>query len=206
MGIETLKWKEADFENNDVASLPDDPSAAGYTAAQLKERFDRIGKTMLALGSWNRLIDALSAAEKNASGAGEIGVSAIEGLAGDDVQTVLQSLKDYMDRQALEAGSVTSVCEKAGDVALETGDLSPTAVVVTLSAEGWTQTESGYAQTASLAKVRPQSCVIVSPAPAGLSLWGKAQICCTAQEAGLLHFFAKKLPDGDAAANVLIVG
>jgi|GEM_PF-7016081 len=57
----SLKFQNADFTDQDVASLPDVPSEAGYTAAQLKARFDNIGKTMVALGKHNDLVDALTA-------------------------------------------------------------------------------------------------------------------------------------------------
>ena len=59
MAINTLKFAEGDFTDQDIASLPDRPATIGMTAAQLKARFDNIGKVMLSLGRYNDLIDAL---------------------------------------------------------------------------------------------------------------------------------------------------
>ena len=69
MSMESLKFTPADFVGNDISSLPDDPSSAGYTAQELKERFDKIAKEMIALGAFNELIDFLMSSQA----AGEIG-------------------------------------------------------------------------------------------------------------------------------------
>lgn len=90
-----LKFTDAEFTGRDIASLPDRPGDAGITAAQLKERFDAIPKMMIALGSFNTLIDALTAS----TGAGEIG-AVVEGLAGGDVQALLTALKKSIDAHA----------------------------------------------------------------------------------------------------------
>jgi len=69
MSMESLKFTPADFVGKDISSLPDDPSSAGYTAQELKERFDKIAKEMIALGAFNELIDFLMSRQA----AGEIG-------------------------------------------------------------------------------------------------------------------------------------
>ncbi len=61
MALTDLKFESADFTNQDVASLPDRPGDSGMTAAQLKARFDNVGKVLLALGNYNLLIDELVA-------------------------------------------------------------------------------------------------------------------------------------------------
>lgn len=82
----SLKFNSADFTGQDIAGLPDVPSAAGMTAAQLKARFDNIGKVMIALGKHNALVDALS----DSSGAS--GIGAVYGGAATTVQDALDSL------------------------------------------------------------------------------------------------------------------
>lgn len=74
----SLKFTEEEFQGHDIASLPDNPSAPNsypgqpkITAAQLKARFDNIGKVMIALGKHNDLVDALSGVN-GASGIGTL--------------------------------------------------------------------------------------------------------------------------------------
>ena len=93
MPIKDLKFAEGSFTGKDVASLPDNPSAEGISAAQLKARFDNVGKVMVALGKYNELIDALTAQ----TGAGEIGTAAIGGVDGANVQETLAGLKALDD-------------------------------------------------------------------------------------------------------------
>jgi hypothetical protein len=92
MGLENLKFKPGDFAGQDISSLPDRPGAAGITAAQLKERFDNIGKVLIALGRFNRIIDALLSSDADSPGAGCIGVGEIADAAGLNVQQVLEVL------------------------------------------------------------------------------------------------------------------
>ena len=49
MAIENLKLNDSDFAGQDISSLPDRPSDAGITTAELKARFDKIGKIILGL-------------------------------------------------------------------------------------------------------------------------------------------------------------
>ena len=206
MALDTLKFKEADFTGADVASLPDDPSAEGYTAAQLKARFDNVGKALLALGRFNELLDAISSKIAGSSGAEQVGAAAVTGLEGTTVQTLLESLKDYIDTQVLEAGAVTSVCGKAGSVTLWSGDITPETLTLTLPVSGWTASDGAYVQTASAPGVSVQNTVIAACAPACFDAWGKSGVSCTEQAVGSLTFSAKKMPTMDLTANVLIVG
>lgn len=93
MNIDKLKFTDADFNGQDVSSLPDNPSAEGISASELKARFDNIGKMMIALGKHNELIDALMDTEAGKSGAENIGVSTIFGAEGTNVQDVLESVR-----------------------------------------------------------------------------------------------------------------
>ncbi|MEG1849058.1 MAG: hypothetical protein RR197_00720, partial [Oscillospiraceae bacterium] len=63
MTLNECKFAASEFAGQDIASLPDRPSEAGITAAQLKARFDNVGKVLLALGKHNLLIDTLTALE-----------------------------------------------------------------------------------------------------------------------------------------------
>ena len=98
MAIQDLKFKEGDFSGKDVESLPDNPSVEGISAAQLKARFDHIAKMMVALGKYNELVDALTAA----TAAGEIGAAAIGEITGDNIQAVLENLKALGDANKAE--------------------------------------------------------------------------------------------------------
>ena len=87
----TLKFQSADFTGQDIAGLPDVPSEAGITAAQLKARFDNIGKALIALGKHNDLVDALSSAY-GAAGIGTLDYD--EQGTGLSVQDSLDALWD----------------------------------------------------------------------------------------------------------------
>lgn len=103
MNIDKLKFTDADFNGQDVSSLPDNPSAEGISASELKARFDNIGKMMIALGKHNELIDALMDTEAGKSGAENIGVSTIFGTEGTNVQDALESIRrlDVEDKAEL---------------------------------------------------------------------------------------------------------
>lgn len=82
MAISDLKFTSGDFAGQDIASLADRPQ---ISTAELKARFDNIGKSMLALGNFNELIDALA----GNLGAGEIGTQ-----GGSNVQSELDAKAD----------------------------------------------------------------------------------------------------------------
>lgn len=91
MGFESLKFNSSDFNGKDISSLPDTPSASGITAAELKARFDMIPKMMVALGGYNKLIDALM--QKGAVGGAEsIGIKNIVDMESQTVQGALEEL------------------------------------------------------------------------------------------------------------------
>ena len=92
MGLEALRFDASDFTDEDIASLPDRPGSNGMTAAQLKARFDNIGKIMVALGVFNNLIDAMQSETDGDSGADNVAVTAVPGAAGSSVQAVLEAL------------------------------------------------------------------------------------------------------------------
>ena len=92
MAISALKFASGDFANQDISSLPDRPATIGMTAAQLKARFDNIGKIMVSLGRYNDLIDALQSVADGNSGADNIKVTAVAGATGLTVQEVLEAL------------------------------------------------------------------------------------------------------------------
>jgi len=102
----SLKFQSADFTGQDVESLPDVPSEAGYTAAQLKARFDNVGKALVALGKHNDLVDALSARTAAA------GIGAVDD---DGNPRSVQDLLDALEDAA--SGLQTSKLNKGGHMA-----------------------------------------------------------------------------------------
>ena len=92
MALSTYKFTQGELAGSDVASLPDQPSAAGITAAELKARFDLIPKMLIALGKFNELIDALTA-----SGGADVGAS-VPGMSGATVEALLGELKGLSDQ------------------------------------------------------------------------------------------------------------
>lgn len=92
MTISNLKLADSDFTAVDVKSLPDNPSASGISAAQLKATFDHVAEKLIAV-RLNGLIDALV----GTGGAGEIGIATIPGLSGINVQAALAAIKVLID-------------------------------------------------------------------------------------------------------------
>jgi hypothetical protein len=93
-----------------IAALADLPNASsGLTAAQLKAKFDE-GGTALKTYINDTLIPALESTTDGSSGADQIGATAITELTGTTVQSLLESLKTYIDNAILGAipnGSIT---------------------------------------------------------------------------------------------------
>lgn len=77
-----------------LADLPN--STDGLTAAQLKAKFDE-GGTALKDYINNTLLPALYATTDGASGADQIGATAVSGLTGSTVQALIEALKTYTD-------------------------------------------------------------------------------------------------------------
>ncbi|MBO0959568.1 hypothetical protein J1P26_07450 [Neobacillus sp. MM2021_6] len=80
-----------------VADLSDRPS---LNPSELKAQFDAAPDEVRV--NLNKLIDALKKTEAGDSGAKNIGMTTITGLTGTDVQTLLESLKTYIDKPPAE--------------------------------------------------------------------------------------------------------
>lgn len=87
MAVQDYKIIEPDYTGKDVASLPDEPSEAGMSAAELKAAFDRLTKEVVA-PKHNAFVEA----SVGTGGAGNIGAEEIESGAGQSVQSNLQYL------------------------------------------------------------------------------------------------------------------
>lgn len=77
---------------------------------------------------------------------------------------------------------------------------------VSLSSSSWTESSGVYTQSVSVSGVTASNNLVVSPYPASHEAYGKFGIYCSAQAAGSLTFTAKKQPDENISANILIVG
>lgn len=80
---------------NPVANLPDHPSQTGFTAAQLKAAFDAIANEEVKT-TINGIIDDVIATSDGASGADQVGATAITDLDGATVQAILESLRNKL--------------------------------------------------------------------------------------------------------------
>lgn len=80
---------------NPVANLPDHPSQTGFTAAQLKAAFDAIANEEVKT-TINGIIDDLVAILDGASGADQVGATAISDLDGTTVQAILESIRNKL--------------------------------------------------------------------------------------------------------------
>lgn len=76
------KFKDSDFAGKNVKSLPDRPSEAGITTADLKAMFDNVSETIIAKGRINEIIDVIVGVD----GASNIGTT-----DGTNVQTQLDN-------------------------------------------------------------------------------------------------------------------
>ena len=94
MSLKDLKFTTADFYDKDVSSLPDRPSEAGITAAELKARFDQIPKMMLALGGFNDMVDELT----GENGAGNIGAKS-DSFEGETVAEQLENAAEKLNEK-----------------------------------------------------------------------------------------------------------
>lgn len=107
MGIADLKLTDAEFAEVDVKALPDRPSEAGINAAKLKATFDHVAEKLVS-DRLNRLIDTLA----STGGASEIGVTAIEGVAGLNVQQMLAAVKALIDDRYTKAQADALLADK----------------------------------------------------------------------------------------------
>lgn len=106
--LKELKIPSSTVDENSIANLPDNPSEMGMSAQQLKEAFDALPKE--AINALNALIDYLSN-----SGAGDIGITKIEGLEAESVQAALGELKSDVDEKQTIANTKKLVKSLAYD-------------------------------------------------------------------------------------------
>ena len=105
MAIIDKKIEVADYTGKDIAGLPDKPSEAGVSASTLKARFDSLTKNLTVV-NFNGLIDELVAITASSS----LGASTFDGIAGTNVQTLLENLKIYTDSEfATRDAEITAV-------------------------------------------------------------------------------------------------
>ncbi|MBQ7713970.1 MAG: hypothetical protein IJT71_03670, partial [Oscillospiraceae bacterium] len=105
MSLSDYKLTDAAVAQKGVAAAPDKLTG---TAAQNKAVFDRlVRETVKEL--FNGLIDVLASED----GAAEIGTTAIAGVAGGDVQTVLGSLKTLLDTKSAGADMTAALALKS---------------------------------------------------------------------------------------------
>ena len=84
-----------------MTGLPDTP---GLSALDMQEKFDEPAKELCA-PKINALIDALTAA----TGAADIGATAPQGLAGANIQALINALKAYVDAHKSDTGNPHNV-------------------------------------------------------------------------------------------------
>lgn len=82
----------------------------------------------------------------------------------------------------------------------------PVSLNVTLKANGWTATDSGYSQVVAVTGMNETKGVIVQPAYESDTNYSAAEIRCMAQGANELTFTAVSLPTEDIAVNVMHMG
>ena len=103
MALTDLKLTEADFKGKGADALPAIADAQGVIKNKkdlLIEKLDELAK-MLGLEYFNALIDNLAAS----TAASELGAEAPTGFEGTDIQSVLESMADYIINLQLESGS-----------------------------------------------------------------------------------------------------
>ena len=105
MSISDYKLTDAAIAQKGVVAAPDKLTG---TAAQNKAVFDRLIREAVK-ELFNGLIDVLASED----GAAELGTSAISGVTGGDVQTVLGSLKTLLDTKSASADVTAALALKS---------------------------------------------------------------------------------------------
>ena len=105
MALQNYKITSADINRKGVVAAPDRLTG---NAHQNKMVFDRLIREIVA-ELYNDLIDALT----GTGGAGEIGTTAIDGITGGDVQTVLGSIKTVLDTKSSSTDMAAALALKA---------------------------------------------------------------------------------------------
>ncbi|MBQ3199761.1 MAG: hypothetical protein IJB67_05300 [Firmicutes bacterium] len=105
MTLSELKFAESDFEGQDIASLDDRPK---ISAAELKKRFDNIGKAMLALGRFNQLIDSLISGEA-------LNEMSVPGMDGATLAEVLSALDEAVQEMGETQQGIGGTQQEMGE-------------------------------------------------------------------------------------------
>ena len=105
MSLDSYKIQDSDIAAKGVISAPNKLTG---TAQENKAVFDKLIREAVK-GLYNSLIDALV----GTGGAGEIGVTAITGVTGGDIQTVLGSLKTLLDTKAGDTATTAALALKS---------------------------------------------------------------------------------------------
>lgn len=80
MKIDDCKFTDQEFSGKTISELSDRPNETGMSATELKSRFDLIGKTMIALGKFSKLIEFLQGNTPGESASEQIGSAEISEL------------------------------------------------------------------------------------------------------------------------------
>ena len=105
MSLDSYKIQDSDIAAKGVISAPNKLTG---TAQENKAVFDKLIAECVK-AKFNSLIDALV----GTGGAGEIGVTAITGVTGSDIQTVLGSLKTLLDTKAGDTATTAALALKS---------------------------------------------------------------------------------------------
>ena len=111
MSLSNYKLTDAAIAQKGVVAAPDKLTG---TAAQNKAVFDRLIREAVK-ELFNGLIDALASED----GAAEVGTTAIEGVTGGDVQTVLGSLKTLLDTKSAASDMTAALALKSDKAATD---------------------------------------------------------------------------------------
>ena len=112
MSLQDYKITDTNIAEKGVIAAPNKLTG---TASENKAVFDRLIREVVK-GDFNSLIDGLA----GTAGAGEIGVSAIAGLTGANVQALLTSLKVLVDAKAAAADVTAALGQKADSAVTDT--------------------------------------------------------------------------------------
>lgn len=103
--LKDLKIITSDYTGKSISELPDNPSEAGFSAADLKARFDALSKA-LQNPRFNQLIDILVSIQQGNSGAHNIGFASNDTrVQVDNVYDALMKAFDYVDQTLINIGA-----------------------------------------------------------------------------------------------------
>lgn len=137
---DNLKFETTDFTtDNTVEGLPNNPSAPNstLTAETLKQRFDYIGRYMIALGKHNALVDALSSDEA----AADLGATDPDGNA-TTVQAELTRLQEEKAEVSGYDQSVVVVTDAEGNITDSSTPVSKLSLINNLTSDAQVQIDA----------------------------------------------------------------